>query len=297
MEEGSCAVSRWILIKLSMLGICFWYRPHCLLPWQQTEISLHTLHPSAFQHWNHSPLSSLPTPSKLLLLCTQHHPEFGEYTSIDLLQKSKARPITWLIQMSVRSPVCFFSLFKRYQFESELHWPWLNRTMCNRMNWAAIHKHVVAARCLVVTQLCEHFGLSCIMVWGNCVGKFSVWPSVEGWARWKRTHSVTCLVSSTTWAEKKHIFGLQTEIDSPPPYLGDSGDDWTDTLTRRGSPENKMPDQTWACFGHFDPWPISILTPWSVRDGQRSVRGSILSGLQLWASEIWHFITDGIFGL
>lgn len=34
--------------QASMLGICFCYRPHCLLPWQQTEISLHTLHPSAF---------------------------------------------------------------------------------------------------------------------------------------------------------------------------------------------------------------------------------------------------------
>lgn len=52
--------------QASMLGICFCYRPHCLLPWQQTEISLHTLHPSAFQHWNHPPLSSLPTPPKLL---------------------------------------------------------------------------------------------------------------------------------------------------------------------------------------------------------------------------------------
>lgn len=67
MEEGSCAVrSRWILIKPSMLGICFCYRPHCLLPWQQTEISLHTLHPSAFQHRYHPLVSSLPTPPKLL---------------------------------------------------------------------------------------------------------------------------------------------------------------------------------------------------------------------------------------
>lgn len=52
--------------QASMLGIRFCYRPHCLLPWQQTEISLHAPHPSAFQHWNHPPLSSLPTPPKLL---------------------------------------------------------------------------------------------------------------------------------------------------------------------------------------------------------------------------------------
>lgn len=52
--------------QASMLGICFRYRPHCLLPWQQTEISLlshtHTFHPSAFQHCNHPPLSASLSP-------------------------------------------------------------------------------------------------------------------------------------------------------------------------------------------------------------------------------------------
>lgn len=113
MEEGSCAVrSRWIVIKPSMLGIWFCYRPHCLLPWQQTEISLHTHHPSAFQHSYHPLLSSPPSQpprSYYPLLCSQHPREFGEYTSIDLLQTSGVRSVTWLIQMSVRSLPHFFS--------------------------------------------------------------------------------------------------------------------------------------------------------------------------------------------
>ncbi len=194
--------------QASMLGICFCYRPHCLLPWQQTEISLHTVHFTQVLFYSEtillSPPSSLPW-SYYPLLFSQHSREFREYTSIDLLQTSGARPITWLIQMSVRSLPRFFLLFKRHQFESELLWRWLNCTICSRMNWAAIHERVRAGRCSAVSQLCGHVGQSCITVWGSCAGKCSIWPAVEGWARGKG-HNQSPVWSLPPHARRKHIF-------------------------------------------------------------------------------------------
>lgn len=97
---GGCAArSCCILIKL---GIRL---PHCLLPWQQTEISLQPLHPSAFQHRYRPPLSPLSAPhpsSYYPPVSSEHHLEFGECSSIDRLQMSGARLVTWLIQMSVQ---------------------------------------------------------------------------------------------------------------------------------------------------------------------------------------------------
>lgn len=104
--------------QASMLGICFRYRPHCLLPWQQTEISLRTLHPSASQHWNRPPRSSsLPWSYYPLVLCSQRPQSLGNTLQLICLQTSSVRPVTWLIQKSATSLPRFFLLFRHYQFE------------------------------------------------------------------------------------------------------------------------------------------------------------------------------------
>lgn len=115
--------------QASMLGICFRYRPHCLLPWQQTEISLlsHT-HLTRVLFNTATILPSLPlSPPELLpTSLLPASPEFGEYTSIDLLQTSGARPVMWLIQMSATSLPRFFSLFRHDRFGRKLQ-----RSLCN----------------------------------------------------------------------------------------------------------------------------------------------------------------------
>lgn len=183
MEEGSCAArSHWILIKLLCQGYVFatdhtacYHDNKQKFPfiyYTQVLFNTETILPS--------PLPRSYNP----FLCSQH--PLGvwgiHFTSIDLLQMSGAKLITWLIQMSVRSLPHFFYLFKCYQIESELLCQWMNCTIWNRMNWVAIYKHVREVRCSAVTQLSVRFELSYITVWGSHVGTF--WPAVERGMRW-----------------------------------------------------------------------------------------------------------------
>ena len=181
--------------------------------------------------------------------------EFEEYISIDLLQTSRARTITWLIQMSVRSPPRFFSLLKRYQFEIELLW-------LNGDDWAA--QSATGWIELLFPNVSER---RCAQLWPSCATTSvhhasrlrEQWQgSAPSGPQWKdervgKGHTKYPVWSRSPRAEKTLFFGLHTEIDSPPLYLGEGAA--RIHLHTVGGPDTEMPDQIWACFGHFDPWP------------------------------------------
>lgn len=161
------------------------------------------------------------------------------------------------------------------------------------MNWAAIHECVNAA-----PQLCGgyHASRSEDGVQGDALPGLQRMD--EGWV-WKG-HTLSPVWSPLPHERRKHIFlfSLQTEIDSPAAYLGYVGDDWQQgyIFTSWEALTPKFPT-CWAqihtrpgpVFEHLDPWPSSSLTPWGVRDGWRSVRGSILGWVEVWGSKVWHF--------
>lgn len=146
MEEGSW--SRWILIKPLCWGYVFCYRPHCLLPWQQTEISPSYTSPKCFS--TQKPPSPPLSPNPPKLLCTSAAPSI--LWSLGNTQLISCRRAEWdLSRDKFRSVPRFFSLFKQYQFESEKLWQ--NYTICNRMNWAAFYYCITVARGSALTQL------------------------------------------------------------------------------------------------------------------------------------------------
>lgn len=155
--------------QASVLGICFCYRPHCLLPWQQTEISLHTLHPSASHHWNHPLLSSLlyhsPRRYSPAPLLPASSGVWGIHFNWSLLT-CEARPITWLIQMSARSLPFFYLFPSRINLRASCSGRWLNRTA--RTEWIG----------LLFTNVSER---GCAQRWPSCAttSSYNASPSEE----------------------------------------------------------------------------------------------------------------------
>lgn len=125
MEERSCAAgaarSSSSLFARDMFLLQS--RPHCLLPWQQTEISLHTLHPSAFQHRYRLPSPPCQPPrSYYPPLCFEHPQELGEYMSIDF--PADKRSETSHMTNSDVSEITASVPYEQYHFVNELLFSW-----------------------------------------------------------------------------------------------------------------------------------------------------------------------------
>lgn len=235
---------------------------------------------------------SQPPRSCYPLLCSQHPREFGEYTSIDLLQTSVVRPVTWLIQMSVRSLPRFFSFqavsiwepatlaesrtvqrnelsfFSRPCQSSKV----LSGDPAVRPLWAIMH-HRLGKLCRETLCLAFSGGMSEVL---------------------KDTLSHLFGLSHRMSSRKTLFFpGLQTEIDSPPPYLGDSPKmiGRKDTLRRRGRPRHrdaKPAEYRWGLDLFWTLWPLTSFHSHTLKCQrwmkicQRLYSGCVSAALSIW---------------
>lgn len=157
-----------------VLGICFCYRPHSLLPWQQTEISLHPLHTSAFLH-------ILSPPSKPDEVTTHFCAPCISRSWGNSLQSVSCRPVGWDPSRDqfrcqwVHCITCLISVFAQFCQNHSL-------PVWSTISWAAVQGCV---RFLTVTQLCNHF-MVLSTTWGGCAEKCFLWPTMQGWCKRKK---------------------------------------------------------------------------------------------------------------
>lgn len=194
--------------QASLLGICFCYRADhtaCyhdnkqkfpFIHFTQVLFSTDTILPSPpCQPPRQPPRSCYPP------LCFEHPRELGEYTSIDF-PADKRSEASHMTNSDVSEITASFP-YEQYHFVNELLFSWPCQS-CEALSgdpavWASSY------RASPSEEACRET-LSGLQRRDERGGK---------------GHEVTCLVSPTA-AGKHFSSGLQTEIDSPPPYLGDS---------------------------------------------------------------------------